>query len=86
MENKKIKSKVREGYAQIANQESSCCGPVELCCGSATTVEDISKNIGYTEGELRAFAKEIPTGPSLEPIIKSIWARSGASPMSASPI
>ena len=61
MENKKIKSKVREGYAQIAKQESSCCRPTESCCGSATTVEDISKNIGYTEEELRA----VPEGANL---------------------
>jgi len=55
---KEIKSKVREGYARIANQEFSCCEMVKSCCGNATTVEDISKNIGYTDVEI----KTVPWG------------------------
>ncbi len=32
MENKQIKKVVRERYAKIAEQDSSCCGPVSSCC------------------------------------------------------
>ena len=38
------------------------------------------------EGLLRALAKDIPTGPSLEPMIRSIWANELPEPRSASPI
>jgi len=61
MDKKEIKSKVREGYARIANQEFSCCEMVKSCCGNATTVEDISKNIGYTDVEI----KTVPGGANL---------------------
>lgn len=61
MEDKKIKKRVREGYARIANQNSSCCGPVESCCGGTTSAEDVSRNIGYTEDELKA----VPEGANL---------------------
>ncbi len=61
MEDKKIKKRVREGYARIADQNSSCCGSVESCCGGTASAEDISRNIGYTEDELRA----VPEGSNL---------------------
>ena len=61
MEDKKIKKTVREGYARIANQKSSCCGSTEVCCGSTTSPEEMSKNIGYTEGQL----KSVPEGANL---------------------
>ncbi len=61
MRQKEIKKVVREGYAKIAKQDSSCCGPVNSCCGSTDLAQDISKSIGYTEEEL----KEVPEGANL---------------------
>jgi len=61
MRKKEIKKVVREGYAKIAKQDSSCCVPAESCCGSADLAQDISKSIGYTEEELKA----VPEGANL---------------------
>jgi arsenite methyltransferase len=52
---------VRERYGNIAKQGSSCCGPVKSCCGSTDLVQDISKNIGYSQEELEA----VPEGANL---------------------
>ena len=52
---------VRENYAKIAKQESSCCAPVTSCCGGTDRAQEISKKIGYTEGELKA----VPEGANL---------------------
>lgn len=60
MKDEKIKQVVREGYAQIARQESSCCGSSSTC-GSAGLQETISKKIGYTDEEL----KVAPNGANL---------------------
>jgi len=56
-----IKKVVREGYAKIAKQESSCCAPVQSCCGGLDIAQDISKKIGYTEEEVTA----VPEGANL---------------------
>jgi len=61
MRKEKIKKVVREGYAKIAKQDSSCCVPANSCCGSADLAQDISKSIGYTEEELKA----VPEGANL---------------------
>jgi len=61
MKEKEIKKRVREGYADIVKKKNSCCGPVRPCCEGANTIEDISKNIGYTEEEL----KSVPEGANL---------------------
>ncbi len=61
MEKEEIKKVVREGYAKIAKQESSCCVPANSCCGSTDLAQDISKSIGYTEEELKA----VPEGANL---------------------
>jgi len=61
MEEKQIKKKVREGYAKIAKQETSCCGSIEICCGKATSPEEISKTIGYTDEQLHS----VPDGANL---------------------
>jgi len=61
MRKEDIKKVVREGYAKIAKQDSSCCGSVPSCCGSTDLAQDISKNIGYTEKELTA----VPEGANL---------------------
>ncbi|UCD56176.1 MAG: arsenite methyltransferase, partial [Candidatus Hydrogenedentota bacterium] len=56
-----IKKAVRERYAGKVKQESSCCAPPTSCCGSANVAEEISKNIGYTDEEL----KSVPEGSNL---------------------
>ncbi len=61
MRKEKIKRIVREGYAKIAKQDSSCCSPVSSCCGSADTAQDIGKKIGYTDEEVNA----VPQGANL---------------------
>jgi len=58
MEEEKIKKEVRKGYAKIAKKKTSCCAPVPSCCESVDPTENISKNIGYTEEEL----KSVPEG------------------------
>lgn len=61
MRKEEIKKIVREGYAKIAKQNSSCCLPVNSCCGSTDLARDISKKMGYTEEEL----KIVPEGANL---------------------
>jgi len=61
MEDKQIKKVVREGYAKIAKQDSSCCVPANPCCGSTDLAQDISKSIGYTKEELIS----VPEGANL---------------------
>ncbi|MBI5664450.1 MAG: arsenite methyltransferase [Nitrospirae bacterium] len=45
---------VREGYAKVAKQGSSCCAPADTCCGSTGKAKDISKFVGYSDEELGA--------------------------------
>src|SRR4030042_2649733 len=61
MDKKIIKKKVREGYAQIATQKSSCCGAIEVCCGNQTSPKEISKTIGYSDEQLQS----VPEGANL---------------------
>ncbi len=60
MKKEEVKKVVREGYARIAIQGGSCCGPAQSCCGTVDIVQ-ISKKIGYSEGEL----KGLPEGANL---------------------
>ncbi len=61
MKEEETKKAVRESYARVAKQGNSCCGPVSSCCGSTDLAHDISRQIGYTEEELRA----VPEGANL---------------------
>lgn len=61
MKDEKVRRVVREGYARIAKQDSSCCAPAISCCGTANVAEKISRKIGYTEEEL----KEVPQRANL---------------------
>ena len=61
MEKSKIKKAVQDSYANIAVKESSCCSPVNLCCGGSDVVHDISRKIGYSDEELKA----VPEGANL---------------------
>jgi arsenite methyltransferase len=61
MDKGEIRKVVRKGYAKIAKQDSSCCAAGKSCCGSTDLAQDISRNIGYTEAELKA----VPEGANL---------------------
>jgi ubiquinone/menaquinone biosynthesis C-methylase UbiE len=61
MREKNTKKLVKEGYAKIAKQGDSCCIPANSCCASTDLAQDISKKIGYTDGELKA----VPEGANL---------------------
>ncbi len=61
MKEKEIKKKVREGYADIVKKKKSCYAPIGSCCEYANKAEDISKDMGYTEDEL----KSVPEGANL---------------------
>ena len=61
MKETEIKKKVREGYAEIAKKQSSCCAPANSCCGSGNLAQTISKAIGYSEEEITS----VPEGANL---------------------
>lgn len=60
MKEEEIKKVVREGYAKIARKQIPCCVPVTPCCGT-DRAENISRMIGYGDGELAA----VPEGANL---------------------
>ena len=57
-----IKKVVRERYARIVKQESSCCGTIESSCGSSNSTHEISRGIGYSDEELKAVPEESNLG------------------------
>jgi len=61
MDDKEIKEIVKEGYAKIAKQSSSCCIPANSCCGGTDLPQDISRKIGYTDEDIKA----VPEGSNL---------------------
>jgi arsenite methyltransferase len=61
MKDSEIRRAVREGYGRIAKQSNSCCGSSSPCCDTTTMTENISKQIGYTEEDLKA----VPEGANL---------------------
>ena len=61
MGNEDIRKSVREGYAKVVKQGSSCCTPAQSCCGGSELIQDISQKIGYTDAELKA----VPEGANL---------------------
>ena len=60
MKSKEIKKAVKTGYARVAKQECSCCGPTNTC-GPSGSAGTISRQIGYTDEELQA----VPVGANL---------------------
>lgn len=55
MKKDEIKKAVREGYARVAREGLSCCGPQSPpCCGTTDMAKDISKRIGYTDEDLQS--------------------------------
>ncbi len=61
MDEDKTRKIVREGYAKVVKQKSSCCAPVPSCCGGTDRTQEISKKMGYSEEELKA----VPEGANL---------------------
>ncbi len=57
MKEEETRKAVREGYARIARQGSSCCARTSSCCGSTDLAQDIGRNIEYSEEELEAVPK-----------------------------
>ena len=62
MKEAEIKKVVRKGYAEIAKKESSCCVPVDTCCGSTDLAQSISKAIGYSDEELTSVPEDANLG------------------------
>jgi arsenite methyltransferase len=55
MGDQEIKVAVREHYASIARTEGSCCGTATArsgCCGTTPAPVELSRAIGYSEGDL----------------------------------
>jgi arsenite methyltransferase len=61
MEEKHIKKSIREGYAKIAMERSSCCAPSTGCCTEVDRITVASKGIGYREDEI----KSVPEGSNM---------------------
>jgi SAM-dependent methyltransferase len=61
MEERYIRKKIREGYAKIARENSSCCAQAVKCCRDESQVSTISKGIGYSEEEI----KSVPEGSNM---------------------
>ena len=56
-----IKKRVRDSYGEIAKgTKSSCCSSTS-CCSGVEFAQDISKDIGYSEQDL----KSVPEGANL---------------------
>jgi arsenite methyltransferase len=57
---------VREGYGKIARNNTSCCGTnkskTSCGCNCNTSVETISKNIGYNEADLTSVPEDANLG------------------------
>ena len=60
MKDAEIKKIVKKGYGEIAKNGGSCCSK-ESCCSGAPNTSDLSKNVGYKDGELET----IPEGANL---------------------
>ena len=61
MDSKDIKDMVKDRYGKIAKQGTSCCGPATSCCGNPNLVQIVSKEIGYSDEEIKA----VPDGANL---------------------
>jgi hypothetical protein len=61
MKDEEIKKAVRQGYARVAKQTGSCCGPATPCCGSADMAQNIGKAIGYSDEDMVT----VPEGANL---------------------
>jgi arsenite methyltransferase len=62
-------SEVKKRYAEIAVTGAACCGPAPAarqegagCCAREATSDGISRELGYSEGELAGVPKEADLG------------------------
>lgn len=68
MDKERVHEVVRSGYARVARQGSSCCGPVSQpssgCCGStaSTTEAQTAALIGYSEQDINGAAADANLG------------------------
>jgi len=61
MKEDETRKAVREGYARVVRESGSCCASASSCCGSTSPARSSSKNVGYTDEELKA----VPEGAGL---------------------
>ena len=61
MKDEKIKEIVKSRYAKVALQGVPCCATKKSCCGSSTSAEDISRQVGYGENDMNS----VPEGANL---------------------
>jgi ubiquinone/menaquinone biosynthesis C-methylase UbiE len=61
MKKEEVKKVVREGYARVAKEGTSCCASQNPCCGTTDIAKDLSKQIGYTDEDLQS----VPEGANL---------------------
>jgi len=57
-----VRQAVRQGYARIAGQERSCCGP-QPCCGEESA-DQVAQAVGYTRAELEGLPEGANMGLS----------------------
>jgi arsenite methyltransferase len=57
-----VKKIVRNRYAEIAKQNTTCCSSAKSSCCGTTSVTDISKKIGYSDKELKSVPKDSNLG------------------------
>ena len=55
-----IKKIVRDGYAKVLSQNTSCC-PTSSCCSGTDQAKNISKIVGYSDAEIST----VPEGANL---------------------
>jgi arsenite methyltransferase len=61
MKDTEVKKSVREGYAKVAKEGSSCCNQNSACCNNTKSARDISKSIGYSDEDVN----NVPDGANL---------------------
>jgi ubiquinone/menaquinone biosynthesis C-methylase UbiE len=62
MKEDKVRKIVREGYAKVAQRQTSCCDTSASCgCSTTPTSEDLSSKIGYSKEEMSS----VPEGANL---------------------
>ncbi len=63
MREDKVRKIVREGYANVAKKQKSCCDTASASCGCSTapTSEELSSRIGYSKEEMNS----VPEGANL---------------------
>lgn len=61
MDEIQIKEKVRQRYARVVLERTSCCGPQASCCGGGS-VQEISQLMGYSQEELSQVPQEANLG------------------------